>query len=64
MQGVIEDKIPIHMESGNIFFENKNSGERIHDFFYAQKDYSKKLLKMKFIFPTDYKAYVSEYLMA
>ena len=54
----------IHIEIGKIFFENKNSGESIYDFFYLQQNYSKKLLKMKFIFSADYKAYVSKYLMA
>ena len=59
-----KNKISIHIETGNIFFENKNRIESIEDFFYTQQDYSKKLLKMKLIFSEDYEAYVSEYLMA
>ena len=29
----------IHIETGNIFFENRNSGESIYYFFYAELDY-------------------------
>ena len=42
------NKMLIYLETGNVYFENQNSGESIFDFFYAQQDYN---------------FYVSEYLM-
>ena len=44
------NKMTTHTETENIFLDNKNSGRSIYDFFYAQQDYNKKLLKKKFIF--------------
>lgn len=41
-----------------------NNRESLYHLFYAQQDYSKKLLEMEFVFSTDYKAYVFEYLIA
>lgn len=58
------NKISVHIDKGNIFLDNKSSGECIYDIFSAQQDYIKKLLNLKFSFAADYEAYVLEYLMA
>ena len=58
------NKMFIHIEIGNIFFKNMNNRESLYHLFYAQQDYSKKLLEMELVFSTDYKAYVFEYLIA
>ena len=58
------NKISVHIDKGNIFLDNKSSGECIYDIFSAQQDYIKKLLNLKFSFSADYEAYVLEYLMA
>ena len=57
------NKMSIHIEAGNIFFEIVNSGESILDFNAAQQNYDKKLLQIKFSYSKDYCSYVSEYLI-
>ena len=52
----------IHIEKGNVFFNNVNSVESIYDFLVVQQNYTEKMLE--FTFSADYKFYVSEYLMA
>lgn len=52
----------IHIKTGNIFFDNIDSGKSIFDFFTAQYDCNKKLLQISLAFSADYDAYVSEYL--
>ena len=54
----------IHIETGNIFFNNANSGGSIYDFLAAQQNYDKKLLKFDFTFCTHYESCVSGYLVA
>lgn len=58
------NKMLIHFETGNIFFENKNSGESICDFFYAQCNHNQKLLTINLSFGVDYESYISDYLMS
>ena len=50
----------IHIDSGDINFDIKNSSQSIYD----QQGYNKKLLKIRFTFSADYKIYVSKYRMA
>lgn len=52
----------IHIKTGNIFFDNIDSGKSIFDFSTAQYDCNKKLLQISLAFSADYDAYVSEYL--
>ena len=42
------NKIKIHIESGNLFFDNVNSNESIYGFFLAQLDSTKKLIPVEF----------------
>ena len=51
------------MKLEKFFFENKNSSESIYDFFFPQQNYDKKFLTINFTFGTDYKSYISEYLL-
>ena len=44
------NKISFDIEIGNIFFDNTNCIEMKNDFFFAQLDCSKKLLKMRYVF--------------
>ena len=55
-----KNQMIIHIETGNIFFDNvnSNSGESIYDFFIAQQDYTKKLL----IISEDYEVNNLKYL--
>ena len=37
-----KNKMKIHLETGNIYYNNKNMQERIYDFLLAQQDETKK----------------------
>ena len=54
------NKMSIHIGSGDINFDIKNSSQSIYD----QQGYNKKLLKIRFTFSADYKIYVCKYCMA
>ena len=43
-----ENKIKIHIETGNLFFDNENSNESIYDFFLTQGHPNKKLMPIEF----------------
>lgn len=57
-----KSKILIYLQTGNMFFDNKNSSDSTYDIFYAQQNYYKKLLKMKLAFVAGYYAYISKNL--
>ena len=42
------NRMSIHIETGNLIFDDANSGESIFDFFAAQKDSNNKLLHIEF----------------
>ena len=56
------NKIKIHTESGNLFFDNVNSNESIYDFFLKQLDPTKILMLVEFEISNNYGNYVLEYL--
>ena len=55
------NKIKIHTESGNLFFDNVNSNESIY-FFLKQLDPTKILMLVEFEISNNYGNYVLEYL--
>ena len=57
-----ENRISIHIESGDIFFDNEIALESIYLFMYAQQNYEKKLLKFKLWYGGDFDSYLSTYL--
>ena len=56
------NKIKIHVETGDIFFDNVNSNESIYNFFLTQQDETKKLLKIELDFSDDYDDYITKFL--
>ena len=50
------------MESGNLFFDNKDSGESIYSFFLAQLHYTEKFILIKLEISDNYENYILEYL--
>ena len=58
-----KNKISIHLENGNIYFANQNSGESICHFFLPHQDYDKKLFKIKLTFGANCDSYLSQYLV-
>ena len=56
------NKIKIHVETGDIFFDNVNSNESIYNFFLTQQDETKKLSKIELDFNDDYDDYITKFL--
>ena len=55
---LIENKLKIHIESGNIFFNNLDTNESIYDFFQRQENQSKAKIKHShFTFTDSYENY-------
>ena len=52
------NKIKIHIESGNLFFDNVNSNESVYDFFLAQLNPTKKLIPVEFEISDNYENFV------
>ena len=59
-----ENKMKIHIETSNLFFDNENLNEIIYDFFLAQVDPTKKLMPIEFEISDNYQNYVMEYFNA
>ena len=56
------DNISIHVESGDIFINNQNTGESIYNFLLNQQDENKKKLLIDFSYDDDYTNYITKYL--
>ena len=55
---LIENKLKIHIESGNIFFNNLDTNESIYGFFQQQENQSKAIIKHRhFTFTDSYEDY-------
>ena len=57
------DNIQIHIDSGDIFVNNQNTGESISDFLLNQQDENKKKLPIDFSYDDDYTDYITIYLV-
>ena len=53
----VENKLKIHIESGNIFFNNLDTNEPVYDFFQQQENQSKANIKYHFTFTGRYEDY-------
>ena len=56
------DNFRIHVDSGNIFVNNQNTGESIYDFSLNQQDEKRKKLPIDFSYDDDYTDYITKYL--
>ena len=62
-QGLMQrNKLSIHTETGNFYYDNIDTGESIYSFFIAQQDYTKKLMPKEFQFFDNYENYIMNYL--
>ena len=57
-----EDKLKIHIESGNIYFDGFNTGETIYDFLKMQQNDEKANIDFDFYYNKSYNDYFKEYL--
>ena len=51
------NKLKIHVETGNIYYDNKDTNESIYSFFSAQQDPDKASIDFEFIFADTYEDY-------
>ena len=56
------NKLSIHIEKGNIYYDNVDTGESIYSFFIAQQDHTKKLMSEEFQFFDSCEDYIMNYL--
>ena len=57
-----KNKLSIHIEKGNIHYDNADTGESTYSFFIAQQDNTKKLMWQEFHFFVSYEDYIMNYL--
>ena len=58
-----KNKITIHIEIGNEYFDKTNSNESLCDLFTTQQDEKKKLINASFSYGGDFRTYIIEFLM-
>ena len=56
------EDIQIHIDSGDIFVNNQNTGKSIYDFLLNQQDENKKKLPIDFSYDDNYTDYIIKYL--
>ena len=54
----------IHLKTGNIYYDNRNTNEIIYDFFQVQKDHTKKTIEDKSETSDNYSNFIKKYLTA
>ena len=57
-----KNKLKIHLESGEIYLDNINTGESIYNFLRAQEDFSKRFLNLDINLTGDLEYYIKEIL--
>ena len=55
-----KNKMKIHLETGNIHYNNKNMQERMYDFLLAQQDETEKLMDYKIDLTDHFEFYLNE----
>ena len=55
-----KNKIKIHLDSGNIYYDNLNMRESIYSFMHAQQNETKKLMDFELDISDDFKFYLNE----
>ena len=58
-----KNKLKIHIDTGNIYYDNTDTNESIYSFLLAQEDDTKKFIDLEFIYSGSYEQYFNEYLL-
>ena len=58
-----KNKLKIHLDTGNIYYDNTETNESICGFLLAQEDDTKKFIDLEFIYSGSYGSYFNEYLL-
>ena len=56
-------KLKIHIDTGNIYYDNTDTNERIYSFLLAQEDNTKKFIDFEFIYNGSREQYFNKYLL-
>ena len=56
---MVENKLSIHVESGDIFYENQNTGENFYNFLLAQQNDDAAFIPKKFSYRISFENYIS-----
>ena len=57
---MISNKLKIHIDTGNIYYDNNES---IYDFFQLQEEETKKFIEHEFVYDDTYQQYYDEFLL-
>ena len=63
-QVMTENKLSIHVESGDIFYENHNTGENFYNFLLAQQNDDAAFIPKKFCYRRSFESYINNFLQA
>ena len=61
---MVENKLSIHVESGDIFYENQNTGENFYNFLLAQQNDDAAFIPKNFSYCSSFENYISQFLQA
>ena len=63
-QIVTSNRLSIHVETGDIFYENPNTGENFYNFLTAQQNQEASFIPKKFAYRNTFETYISQFLQA
>ena len=63
-QVMTPNRLSIHVETGDIFYENHNTGENFYNFLIAQQNEQAAFIPQKFSYRNGFEAYISQFLQA
>ena len=58
-----KNKLKIHIDTRNIYYDNSDTNKSIYSFLLAQEDDTKKLIDFEFIYSGSYEQHFNEYLV-
>ena len=58
------NKLSIHVDSGDIFYENHNTGENFYNFLMAQQNEDAAFIPKKFSYHNTFEVYISQFLQS
>ena len=59
-----ENKFSIHVESGDIFYDNHNTGENFYNFLLSQQNDEAVFVSKKFSYKNRLEAYIGSFLQS
>ena len=63
-QTITQNKLSIHVESGDIFHDNHNTGENFYSFLLSQQNDEAAYVPKRFSYRNSFKTYISSFLQA